>query len=159
MTAKKLMMLVLTIALIMAVPAVLFANSGVDGEAEAQPPTEIEAKFEFEITGPDELTITGKAEGLSPGKKYHSAVYGFGSSVEGVNACKPAASVGGTSMFAGNWSDVNPAGKATLLHVTDADLDKIFTISVRRGLGGPAGGPGSSKVVLVCGEVEVEDND
>ena len=156
MTAKKLMVLVLTIALIMAIPAVLFANSGVDGEATAEPPTEIEAKFEFEITGPDELTITGTAEGLSPGKAYHSAVYGFGSLVEGVNACKDADPVGG-SMFAGNWSAVNPAGQATLLRVTDADLDKIFTISVRRGLGGPAGGPGSSNVVLVCGEVEVDD--
>jgi len=158
--AAKTLMLVLVMALIMAIPMVLFAKSGVDGEAEAEPPTEIEAKFEFEITGPNELTITGKAKGLSPGKNYHSAVYGFGSSVEGINACKPAAPVGGTSMFAGNWSAVYPAGKATLSHVTDADLDKIFTISVRRGEGpGTLGGPGSSNVVLVCGEVEVEDND
>ncbi len=157
--AAKTLMLVLVMALIMAIPMVLFAKSGVDGEAEAEPPTEIEAKFEFEITGPNELTITGKAKGLSPGKEYHSAVYGFGSSVEGINACKGADSVGG-SMFAGNWSAVSSAGKATLSHVTDADLDKIFTISVRRGEGpGTLGGPGSSNVVLVCGEVEVEDND
>ncbi len=146
MTSMKLMMLVFAMALTLAIPAVLFAHSR-DGEAKAKPPTKIEAKFEFEITGVDELTITGKAKGLSPGKKYHSAVYGFGSSVEGVNSCKPADPVGG-SMFAGNWSDVTPGGTATLLHVTDADLDKIFTISVRRGLGGV---PGS--VVLVCGEV------
>ena len=157
MTAKKLMVLISAIALITAIPAMLFAN-GADGEAEAEPPTEIKANFEFNITGADELTITGTAEGLSPGKAYHSAIYGFGSTVEGVNSCKPADPVGG-SMFAGNWSAVTPNGEATLLRVTDADLDKIFTISVRRGLGGAAGGPGSSNVVLVCGEVEVEEND
>ncbi len=145
-------MLAMAIVLLLAIPAVVLAAKS-DGEAKAKPPTKISAKFEFNITGVDELTITGKAKGLSPGKKYHSAVYGFGSSVEGVNACKGADDVGG-AMFAGNWSDVTPDGKATLLRVTDADLDKIFTISVRRGLGGAAGGPGSSNVVLVCGKVK-----
>ena len=62
----------------------LFANYG-SGEAEAEPPTDIRAEFEFEVTGVNELTITGHAEGLSPGKNYHSAVYPFGSSVKGVN--------------------------------------------------------------------------
>ena len=124
-----------------------------DAKAKAKPPTKISAKFEFKITGADQLTITGNAKGLSPGKNYHSAVYGVGSSVKGVNSCKPADSVEG-SMFAGNWGPVTADGKATLSHVTDADLDKIFTISVRRGVGGPAGGPGSSNVVLVCGKVK-----
>ena len=151
MKAKKLIMLTMAILLLLAIPAVVFAAKS-DGKAKAKPPTKISAKFEFKITGADQLTITGNAKGLSPGKNYHSAVYGFGSSVECVNACKPADSVGG-SMFAGNWSAVNPNGKATLSHVTDADLDKIFGISVRRGVGGPDGGPSSSNVVLVCGEV------
>ena len=153
MTAKKLMMLVPAMALILAIPAALFANSG-DGEAKAKPPTKIEAEFEFNITGHDLLTITGTAEGLSPGKTYHSAIYGFDSFVEGVNSCKPADPVGG-SMFAGNWIPPVDGGKWTLLHVTDADLDKIFTISVRTGP--PV--PGPSNIVLVCGEVEVDDDD
>ena len=57
-------------------------------------------------------------------------------------------------MFAGNWGTVSLDGKATLLHVTNADLDKIATISVRRGVGGPLGGPGTSNIVLVCGKVK-----
>ena len=151
MKGKKLIMLVMVIALLLAIPARVLAEKS-DAKALANPPTIITAHFEFNITGADELTITGTATGLSPGKLYHSAVYGVGSSVKGVNSCKPADPVGG-SMFGGNWSAVTPAGTATLLRVTDADLDKISTISVRRGLGGPAGGPPSSNVVLVCGKV------
>lgn len=152
MKGKKLIMLAMAILLLLAIPAVVLAAKS-DGKAKAKPPTKISAKFEFNITGPDELTITGNAKGLSPGKNYHSAVYGIGSTIKGVNACKPADPVGG-AMFAGNWSAVTPDGEATLLHVTDADLDKIFTISVRRGVGGPAGGPGTSNIVLVCGKVK-----
>ena len=152
MKGKKLILLAMAIMLVLAIPAVVFAVKS-DAKANAKPPTNIHAKFQFNITGPDELTITGKATGLSPGKSYHSAVYGFGGTVKGVNACKGADPVGG-SMFAGNWGTVSDDGEATLLRVTDADLDKILSISVRRGLGGPAGGPGSSNVVLVCGKVK-----
>ena len=157
MKGKKLILLAMAIMLLLAIPTVALAVES-DAKSNTSPPTIIRAQFEFNITGVDELTITGKATGLSPTKKYHSAVYGFGGTIKGVNACKGADPVGG-SMFAGNWSAVTPNGKATLSHVTDADLDKIFTISVRRGAGpGTAGGPGSTNVVLVCGEVEV-DND
>ena len=152
MKAKKLIMLTMAILLLLAIPAVVFAAKS-DAKAKAKPPTKISAKFEFNITGDNELTITGKAKGLSPGKLYHSAVYGDASSAKRVNSCKPADPVDG-SMFAGNWGPVTLDGKATLLHVTDADLDKIATISVRRGVGGPAGGPGTSNIVLVCGKVK-----
>ena len=146
MKGKKLILFAMAIVVLLAIPVVALAAKS-DAKANATPPTIITAKFEFNITGVDELTITGKAEGLSPGKLYHSAVYGDGSSVKGVNSCKPADPVGG-AMFAGNWSAVTADGKATLLRVTDANLDKIFTISVRSG---PGGVPGN--VVLVCGKV------
>ena len=149
MTVKKLMMLVLVVALIIVIPAVVLAKNVVRGDATATPPTDIEAKFEFKQNGP-KLNITGEATGLSPGKNYHSAVYGFGSSVDGVDACKRADSVGG-DMRVGNWSAVTPDGKATLSEVTNADLDLIFTISVRSGLAG-----GSGSIVLVCGEVKLD---
>ena len=152
MKGKKLILLAMAIVLLLAVPAVVLAAKS-DGKAKAKPPTKISAKFEFRILSPTMLEITGEAKGLSPGKNYHSAVYGDGSSVKGVNSCKPADPVDG-SMFAGNWGPVTLDGKATLLHVTDADLDKIATISVRRGVGGPAGGPGTSNIVLVCGKVK-----
>ena len=149
MKGKKLILFAMAIVVLLAIPAAVLA-AVTRGNATATPPTNIEATFKFRDDGTT-LRITGKATGLSPGKNYHSAIYGFGSSVEGVNSCKPADPVGGSpgAMFAGNWSAVTPNGKATLSHVTDADLDKIFTISVRSGLGGV---PGS--IVLVCGEVK-----
>ena len=149
MKGKKLILLAMAIMLVLAMPAVVFAVKS-DAKSNTNPPTKVTAKFEFNITGADELTITGTAKGLSPGKDYHSAVYGVGSTVNGVNSCKPAASVGG-SMGLGNWSAPDSNGEATLLKVTNADLDKITTVSVRSG---PAGGPGSSNVVLSCGKVK-----
>ena len=135
MKGKKLILLAMAIALLLAIPAVVFAVKS-DAKAKANPPTIIGAKFEFNNIGGGLLKITGNATGLSPGKSYHSAVYGIGSSVKGVNACKPADPVGGTSNFAGNWNGVNSDGEATLDYPTDAELDKIATISVRTGVGG-----------------------
>ncbi len=146
MKGKKLILLAMAIMLVLAIPAVVFAVKS-DAKSNTSPPTKVTAKFEFNITGTDELTITGTATGLSPGKSYHSAVYGFGGTVKGVNSCKPAQSVGG-SMGLGNWSAPNSDGEATLSKVSNADLDKIFSVSVRSGL---AGVPGS--IVLVCGMV------
>ena len=151
MKGKKLILLAMAIMLLLAIPTAVFAVKS-DAKSNTNPPTKVTAKFEFNITGPDELTITGTAKGLSPGKAYHSAVYGVGSSVKGVNSCKRADSVGG-SMGLGNWSAVTAAGTATLLKVTDPlDLDKITTVSVRSG---PAGDdvPGGS-IVLSCGKVK-----
>ena len=143
MNPKNLIMLAMVLALLLAIPALVIAKR--DGRAKAKPPTKISATFEFNLGPP--LEVTGKAKGLSPGKNYHSAVYGFGSTIKGINACKPKDPVGG-SMFAGNWSAVTSDGTATLLRVTNADLDKIATISVRSGIGGV---PGS--IVLVFGKV------
>ena len=147
MKGKKLILLAMAIMLLLAIPAVVFAVKS-DAKSNTNPPTKVTAKFEFNITGPTELTITGTAKGLSPGKAYHSAVYGVGSSVKGVNSCKPAASVGGT-MGIGNWTAANSDGEATLDEITDADLDKIATISIRTGQVGDSG-----TYVLSCGKVK-----
>lgn len=148
MKAKKLIMLTMAILLLLAVPAVIFAAKA-DGKATAKAPTNIVAKFEFNITGLG-LEITGTATGLSEGKAYHSAVYGIGSSANGIASCLPADDVGG-SMGLGNWSDVDENGEATLSKVSNADLDKIATVSVRSGPAGVGNIP--SNIVLVCGKV------
>ena len=154
MTAKKLLMLVLAMALLIAIPAALFANGGVEGEAEAEPPTEIEAEFEFDDNTVDEiLTITGTAEGLSPGRTYRSLLYDTGSLVEGINSCKPSndsLSEPVDRMFVDFW-DVAADGTGTLGPVAKAGaqyvaLSEIGTISVRGGSTGT--------VVVACGEVE-----
>ena len=151
MTAKKLMILVLAMALIMAIPAVLFASSGAEGEAEAESPTEIEADFKFQDDGTT-LTITGTAEGLTPSRTYRSLIYGIGSLVEGINSCEPPSpnTLSGAQMFVGFWA-VATDGTGTLGPVTKtgtgyAALNTIGTISVRGG--------GSAPVVVACGEVE-----
>ena len=147
MKGKKLIMLAMAIVLLLAVPAVVFA-AGKKAKAEATPPTKISATFEFKVLSPTELEITGEAKGLSPGKNYHSAVYGKDSTDTGISSCLPAKSVGG-SMFAGNWGTVNNIGEASLLHISTAKLNRIETISVRSN---PVGD--FPNVVLVCGKVK-----
>ena len=116
--------------------------------------------FEFVDNGPGVgpgvgLTISGTAEGLSPGKTYKSLLYGPGSSVEGVNACKGSFGLTGDQMEVANWS-VAPDGTGTLGPVTKtgsgyAALNTIGTISVRGG--------SSGTVVVACGAVGDDDDD
>ena len=129
MKGKKLVMLTLAIMLLLAIPAVVFA--GGKAKATATPPTKIEATFQFKVLSKTELLITGNAKGMEPGHTYRSLVYGKGSTDKGIHACEREKSVGG-SMFVGIW-DVDEKGKGTLSAVSDADLKKIKTISVRAG--------------------------
>ena len=115
------------------IPAIVFAN-GLSAEAEAEPPTNVEADFEFEETD-EGLIITGEGEGFEFGEIYISLVYGHGSLVEGPGACEPAGDLPGNLMFVGFWI-VSPNGEARLVQTpggaSGAALDDIATISVRR---------------------------
>lgn len=164
---KKRFLIVLALVLV-AIPAVVFANGVMEGEAEAEPPTDVEAEFEFEESG-GVLTITGEGEGFEFGEEYISLVYGIGSLVEGPGACEPAGTLEEDHMFVGFWV-VSPDGKATLIQTPEgaslAALADISTISVRRvaimfaeGLGGEEIGPVVVFPVDACGAVESDNND
>ena len=173
---RKIYLVLLAVALLIAIPAVVLATApGVDGEAEAEPPTDIEATFTFHDTGTD-LIITGTAEGMEPGHQYISLIYDTGSLVEGINACEPSddsLTDPVDRMFVGAW-DVSGDGTGVLIDpgtIATATpsgvgpvvlgpgalyvaLSEIGTISVRGGDGGPFGGP----PVILCGEVESDDD-
>ena len=138
--SKKLIILMTAIVLLLAVPALVLAAGA--GKSKAKPPTKISAKFIFADNGVDTLTIDGKAKGLAPDQTYISLVYGPGSEVKGIDACKPnVPNTLGPVMLVGAWT-VDGDGKGTLGPVTNitslADdsvnyvpLGDIGTISVR----------------------------
>lgn len=155
MKVKKIITLAMAIALLIAIPAVVFAAAVMKAESHATPPTTIEAKFKFKDNG-STLTIHGKAKGLTPGKVYRSLIYGPGSLVKGVLACDPNdPNTLGPRMLVGFW-DVAADGKGTLSatnitsladgSVAYVSLAEIGTISVRGGAAGP--------IVVACGEVK-----
>ena len=152
MLSKKILLLVVVLAIALAIPAVVLAALG-RADATAKPPTKIEAEFTFKDTG-SKLTITGTAEGLEPGHSYVSLIYGPGSDVTGIHACEPTDGGLGSRMFVGSWT-VAADGTGTLGPVSKkgegyVSLSEIGTISVRAGI--PAG-PGSIPVVA-CGAVD-----
>ena len=167
---RKIYLGVLAVALLIVIPAVVFANGGSSGEAEAEPPTDIEANFWFDDDG-STLTITGEGEGFEPGHLYISLIYDVGSSDEGIFACEPTIfnpkddNYILDTMFVGIWDVDDLDGTATLAEVNiendlggprvHVPLSKIGTISVRGGDEGPLGGP----PVILCGEVESDDDD
>ena len=157
MRGKKLVMLAMAIALLVAIPAVVFAAGSMKAKSHAKPPTKISAKFKFVDDGTT-LTITGTAKGMDSGHPYSSLIYDPGSSVKGVDACEPSdlsLIVPVNRMVVGDWA-VAEDGTGALgpevlgpgpLYVA---LGDIGTISVRAGI--PAG-PGSIPVVA-CGAVD-----
>ena len=138
-------------------------------------PTGVTAEIEFEDDGTT-LTITGEAEGLTPGVPYASLIYDIGSSAEGPFACEPAFFGGPdsiiTTMFIGFWVvDEDGEGELSEINIIDDDtgmrvyvpLSKIGTVSIRD-LTVPNPGPpffdGSGPAAVVaCGVVEVEDDE
>ena len=156
---RKIYLGVLAVALLIAIPAVVFAtSSGSEGEAEAEPPTDIGAEFTF-VDDDTTLTITGTAEGMEPFHTYLSLIYGIGSLVEGIFACEPDGSIPEDRMFVGVWVVDEDNGTGTLgpVELTGdfyVELSDIGTISVRGG--GPPAGPFAPPVIL-CGEVESDD--
>ena len=158
MKGKKLIMLAMAIALLVAIPVVVFA-AGSKGIANENPPTKVKAHFKFHDDGTT-LTITGKGNGFEHGESYISLVYGIGSLVEGPEACEPAGSLAGNLMFVGTWN-VSAKGKGTLIQAgpaSGASLTDIGTISVRRVamLFSPSPSPGvvTINVLESCGEVK-----
>ena len=136
MKGKKLIMLTMAILLLLAIPAVVFA-AGTKAKAKAKPPTQFSAKFKFHDDG-STLTITGKAKGMDTTiGGYKSLIYGTGSLVKGVDACKGVGGLSSSEMAVGNWT-VLPNGKGTFGPVAKTGLgnyvalNRIGTISVRR---------------------------
>ena len=149
MKGQKLIIFATAVALLVAIPAVVFAAT-TRGSATATPPTNIEANFKFKDTGTT-LTITGKAKGMEPNHSYRTLIYGDGSLVKGIHACEPAAFL--PSMFVGTWN-VSANGNGTLgpvmkTGVNYSPLNAIATISVRGGTAGRGNAP-----VILCGKVE-----
>ena len=56
----------LSLSVLVAIPVVVVATSEFEGKAKLGPPREVEAEIEFFDDG-STLTITGEAEGLTPG--------------------------------------------------------------------------------------------
>ncbi len=152
-----------------------------EGEAEledpgnnADSPTGVTAEIEFVDDGTT-LTITGEAEGLTPGVPYASLIYDIFSSAEGDFACEPGLADDDPSpfnifatMFVGEWV-VDEDGDGTLSAINIGptfapgppvyvSLSKIGTISIRDGnVEGPFGLGTGPAAVVACGVVEAED--
>ena len=165
----KYLLLTMTVILIIALPAAVLAAKVSNGNANAKPPTKIEAKFKFTDDGA-ELKISGKAKGLASNREYVSLIYGPGSLTKGLRSCRPnSPNTLGPIMFVGVW-DVSDDGTGTL-EVTDitsnADgstdhyvaLRDIGTISVRLLTRNAAVSPPPTaqshgpNIVVACGKV------
>ena len=159
MITRKLMMLVLAMALVIAIPALVFANGGEEAEAELEPRNNsgIEAEIEFEDDGTT-LTVTGEAEGMTPGVAYRSLIYDIASSPL---TCVPGVPRGHPddirpTMLLGFW-DVDEDGEGTLSAtntnggVDYVPLSKIGTVSIRLAHGEPSN-------LQACGAVGDDDN-
>ena len=135
-------------------------------------PTGVTAEIEFEDDGTT-LTMTGEAEGLTPGVPYASLIYDIGSSAVGDEACEPTIFGGPdsiiTTMFIGLWVvDEDGEGELSAINIVDDEtgmrvyvsLDLIGTVSIRdltvAGPFGPGSGPAA---VVACGVVEAEDDE
>ena len=180
---KHAWIILLAVALLV-IPAIAVASSTLEGEAEledpgnnASSPTGVEAEIEFEDDG-STLTISGEAEGLTPGVPYASLIYDVGSSAEGPDACEPGIFVPTdpnfilTTMFIGLWEvDEDGDGELEATNIVDDDtgdrvyvpLSKIGTVSIRDltvpGIFGPGSEGSGPAAVVACGEVEADDED
>ena len=178
---KKLLIVLLTVAVALGTAALVNAGSSQEGEAELEDPgnnlsspTGVEAEIEFEDDG-STLKISGEAEGLTPGVPYASLIYDVGSLAEGSDACEPAIFDPDDpnniieTMFVGFWEvDEDGEGELEATNIVDdvtgapvyVPLSKIGTISIRdltvEGPFGPGSGPAA---VVACGEVVTEDED
>ncbi len=169
---------------VLAAPLVFVVADGGDereGEAELEDPgnyafgpSGVTAEIEFVDDGTT-LTITGEAEGLTPGVPYVSLIYDIFSSAEGDFACEPGLADDDPSpfnifatMFVGEWV-VDEDGDGTLSAINIGptfapgppvyvSLSKIGTISIRDGnVEGPFGLGTGPAAVVACGVVEAED--
>ncbi len=153
---------ILTVALA-ALPYAAIADG--DAESDLENPRPIEVEIEFEDDG-FVLSVTGEAEGLTPGDTYISLVYDVGSEAEGPDACEPTIFDPAdpnnilATMFLGVWSvDADGNGELGPL-VNPTPLSLIGTVSIRNlavfdAMGNAGFGP---HAVLACGEVGGDDD-
>ncbi len=160
------------------------SSDGEEREAEAEledpgnfgpPPSGVTGEIEFVDDGSTTLTITGEAEGLTPGVPYVSLIYDIFSLAVGDFACEPSFAPDDPSafnifatMFVGEW-DVDEDGDGTLSAINIGPtfapgppvyvpLSKIGTISIRDGTVEGDFGPGTGPAAVVaCGVVEVDE--
>ena len=159
----QILLRILTVALA-ALPYAAIADG--DAESDLKNPRPIEVEIDFEDDGAV-LSVTGEAEGLTPGDTYISLIYDIGSEAEGPDACEPTIFDENDpnfilfTMVLGFWN-VDGDGDGTLSAINTnfgADyvpLSKIGTVSIRNvdifNANGDAGfGP---HAVLACGEVD-----
>ena len=168
---KKL--IALTVAVLVAIPAVAIANGTLEGEAELDSigGSGITGEFEFEDDG-STLTIEGEAEGLDPSKIYVSLIYDNGSvavDTELLDACEPSMENPiEDTMFVGFW-EVDSDGDGTLTATNFSagpgaptfyvPLELFHTISIRefQGFDPITGEPIAP--VRACGIEETDDDD
>ena len=137
-------------------------GSAESGSAQADPPTQITAEFEFAEDGTT-LTVLGTARGMAPNATYASLVYDIGSFAEGPGACAPSIfdptdpNFILNTMFLGMW-EVDATGRGTLSAMNTnggfdfVPLSKIGNVSVRRLLAGTPNGP---TILEACGAVRI----
>ena len=111
---KKLVFVLGAVGALLAIPAIVMASSVTEGESELESfgGSGIEAEFEFVDDG-TKLTITGEAEGLTPGVTYVSLIYDTGSTATGPEACEPSGPALIEKMLIGFWT-VDADGDGTL---------------------------------------------
>ena len=165
---KKL--LTLTVAVLVAIPAVALANGELEGEADLDSigGSGVTAEIEFEDDG-STVTIEGEAEGLTPGKTYVSLIYDNGSvAMPDELACVPTILGGPGSildrMFVGFWEvDADGDGELTATNFSNepgdstvyVPLDDFHTISIREIVSFEP----LVDVLVACGVEITEDDD
>jgi hypothetical protein len=116
----------------------------------------VSGRMEYVDTG-STLTVSGMAEGLTPGQVYISLFYDNGSKPSGPVACEPSArnDITFAQMFIGGWS-VKSDGTGTLHAVkmgpSYVPLDKVHSQSIRHVVHFPPMSSADAPVVA-CGEV------
>ena len=184
MTAKKIMLLLVAMALLIAIPAMVIANGGEEEEADLEPPRDIEVTIEFVDSGTT-LTVTGTASELgadadpgsvmcnglfslgAPGEceRHATAIYDKESTHEGPDACEPSgvSTLTGPQMFIGFWVlntgtgvwELGPVVKGPGADYTP--LDEIGSVSIRDLRTQQTGAmfPGAGPFAVIhCGEVD-----
>lgn len=143
---KKLILMALVTAVLVALPAVVYAAHTSDATGRAQLHPENQSGIVGTINFTDDggtLSVSGTAGGMDPAETYFSLIYDIGSAPGGPEACEPTIFNPADpnfilpTMFVGVWS-VDAGGNGTLTATNTnggADyvpLTKIKTISVRR---------------------------
>lgn len=154
---KKLVMVTLVVAGLIAMPMAVFAGHGdtSTGRAQMHPENQsgVIGRLDFKEDPGVGVLVTGTARGMDPSKTYVSLVYDIASVPGGPEGCEPRRELI-PEMLVGTW-EVDPSGNGMLNGSNPNELGTFKTVSIRDAQGGPAGDGRGPEAVVACGVVAV----